>query len=580
MRGLRAAGLLCLFLLVAVGITTARDNPRGQMALTQTAGPSITPTVTPPPATEAIHVVREGETLFRIALRYGVSVNNLATANGITNPALIFAGQRLRIPGRAAPTAAPSRTPAPPTATFTATTVPAPTTTYTVQRGDTLFKIAARFNTTVSTLLRLNRINNPNLIFIGQRLQLPAAAATPTVATPVGTTLPLTATPTPTTDQGGGAAATEEPTTISSRGYGFAFGIEAFMIGQDSQALTTQAAAMGMQWVKQEVNWRDIEPVKDELDFSQLDAVVEALNGAGINILLTVRSAPRWAFTPMTFDDGNVNTGEAGSPDDVEDFARFMIALTSRYVGRVQAYEIWNEPNLRREWNNAVNPLGAASYINLLRAGYNAVKAADPAAVVVSAGLAPTGLFDVVNAQNDRVFLRELFQLGLAEISDVIGAHPLGWSNPPDTFCCAQPVGVDGYYQDSSFYFRETLQAYRNIMVEAGDSSTPIWVTKFGWGTSQDTYAPSEKNIYVSWTTLGEQAIYNTRAFELGRQFGYIGPMFLYNLNGCAIQSSLEEVCFYSMFDLNDAERPTYGAIRDLITPPIAMPEVSPTPGS
>jgi hypothetical protein len=213
----------------------------------------------------------------------------------------------------------------------------------------------------------------------------------------------------------------------------------------------------------------------------------------------------------------------------------------------------------------------------LLRVGYASVKANDPAAVVVSAGLAPTGYFDAQNAQNDRLFLRELYDLGLAEVSDAIGAHPLGWSNPPDTFCCAQPVGVEGYYQDSSFYFRETLQAYRDIMVEAGDNATPIWVTKFGWGSSQDTYEPSTGYEYVAWTTLGEQAIYNTRAFELGRQFGYIGPMFFYNLNGCAAQNQLAEVCFYGMFDLNGAERPTYGAIRDLITPPIAMPETSPT---
>ncbi len=575
MRGLRAACLFSLLLMLAIGSTTARDNPYGKVLLTATVSPSTTPV----PANEVTHVVRQGETLFRIALRYGISVSDLAAANGITNPSLIYAGQRLRIPGRVAPTATSTRTPAPPTATInaTATPVPAPTTTYTVQRGDTLLKIASRFNTTVSGILRLNRINNPNLIFVGQQLQIRAVSGTPVATLTTSSPIPVTVPPTAVSDQGGGEATEEVVEAPITRGFGFAFGIEAFMLGQDSSALTAQASAMGMQWVKQEVNWSVLEPVKGEIDFSELDVVVEALNGAGINILLTVRSAPRWSFTSVTLPDGTLNP-EAGPPDNLSDFEVFMTALVSRYAGRVQAYEIWNEPNLRREWNSATHPLGPSSYIDLLRAGYTAVKASDPAAVVLSAGLAPTGYFDASNAQNDRLFLRELYELGLAEVSDAIGAHPLGWSNPPDSFCCAQPVGVEGYYQDSSFYFRETLQAYRDIMVSAADGSTPIWVTKFGWGTSQDTYEPSPTNIYVSWTTLGEQAIYNTRAFELGRQFGFIGPMFLYNLNGCAIESPLEEVCFYGMFDLNSQERPTFGAIRDLITPPIALPEVSPTP--
>ncbi|HUN05405.1 MAG TPA: LysM peptidoglycan-binding domain-containing protein [Aggregatilineales bacterium] len=577
MRGLRTISVTCLSLLLAIGIASARDNPHGKTLLTATVSPSTTPT----PANEETHVVRQGETLFRIALRYNISVSDLAAANGITNPALIYAGQTLRIPGQVAPTATATRTSAPPTATpnATATPVPPPTTSYTVQRGDTLLKIASRFETTVNALLRLNRISNPNLIFVGQQLQIPASTGIPAATLPAGTSLPATVVPTSVSDQENVESTEAVVAAPITRGYGFAFGIEAFMLGNDSSTLTSQASAMGMQWVKQEVAWSALEPVKGELDFSQLDEVIDALNEAGINILLTVRSAPRWAFTPITLPDGTLNP-EAGPPDNAADFEAFMTALVSRYAGRVQAYEIWNEPNLRREWNSATHPLGASSYIDLLRTGYTAVKANDAAAVVISAGLAPTGYFDASNAQNDRLFLQELYELGLAEISDAIGAHPLGWSNPPDAFCCAQPVGVEGYYQDSSFYFRETLQAYRDIVVTAGDSSTPIWVTKFGWGTSQDTYEPSPTNIYVSWTTLGEQAIYNTRAFELGRQFGYIGPMFLYNLNGCGIQSPLEEVCFYGMFDLNGQERPSFAAIRDLITPPIALPEVSPTPGS
>jgi hypothetical protein len=222
----------------------------------------------------------------------------------------------------------------------------------------------------------------------------------------------------------------------------------------------------------------------------------------------------------------------------------------------VQAYEIWHEPNLRREWNSTIHTISADSYGELLRVAYSAVKSADPGAVVVSAGLAPTGYNDGVNAINDRLFLRGLYAAGLAANSDAVGAHPKGWANPPDSVCCSASIGVTTHYQDPSFYFLNTLNDYRQIMVENNDSSTPIWATEFGWGTGEDTDPPSETNIFVSYTTLGEQAIYVPRAFEVGEELGFIGPMFLYNLNGCLAQLPSIESCYYSLLNPEGAQRP------------------------
>ncbi len=123
------------------------------------------------------HVVQPGETLFRIALRYGLTVEQLAAANGITNPAQIFAGQVLVIPQRggsgSGPGAAP--TPAPGGSASGART-------YTVQAGDTLFSIARRNNTTVDTLVRLNGLSNANVLFVGQVLILSSGSPPPTQA--------------------------------------------------------------------------------------------------------------------------------------------------------------------------------------------------------------------------------------------------------------------------------------------------------------------------------------------------------------------------------------------------------------
>jgi spore coat assembly protein SafA len=112
----------------------------------------------PVPAPPEVYVVRPGDTLFAIARRFGVTLEQLLAANPqITDPDRIFPGERINIPAAAPP----------PGTMF-----------YTVQPGDTLFLIARRFDTTVETLLRLNpQITNPALIFPGQSIRVPAPAS-------------------------------------------------------------------------------------------------------------------------------------------------------------------------------------------------------------------------------------------------------------------------------------------------------------------------------------------------------------------------------------------------------------------
>ncbi len=108
-----------------------------------------------------VHIVQPGETLFRIALQYGLTTNELAERNGITNTWTIYAGQTLIISDADAP-AATAETPQ---------ETPTPTnTSHTVTRGESLRKIADAYGTTVSELIRLNQLSNPNFIFPGQVL--------------------------------------------------------------------------------------------------------------------------------------------------------------------------------------------------------------------------------------------------------------------------------------------------------------------------------------------------------------------------------------------------------------------------
>ncbi|WP_270812560.1 LysM peptidoglycan-binding domain-containing protein [Exiguobacterium sp. CinTr1] len=115
-------------------------------------------------STNKTYTVKSGDTLYSIARTYGVTVSALAAANNITNYSLIYVGQVLIIPG---------------------TTVTPPTTTvkYTVKSGDTLYKIATMYNTTVAKIAAANNIANVNSIYVGQVLVIPGTTVTPPTTT-------------------------------------------------------------------------------------------------------------------------------------------------------------------------------------------------------------------------------------------------------------------------------------------------------------------------------------------------------------------------------------------------------------
>ena len=115
------------------------------------------PTQTPSPTGEVTHVVQRGENLFRIALRYGTTVQAIASANGITNPSLVHVGRTLTIPSSGTEPPSP----------------PAGDTTYTVQPGDNLFRIALRYNISYLYLAQYNGIASPSNIYVGQVLRIP-----------------------------------------------------------------------------------------------------------------------------------------------------------------------------------------------------------------------------------------------------------------------------------------------------------------------------------------------------------------------------------------------------------------------
>ncbi len=143
-------------------------DPSPSASPTETEAPEETedPATEDEPQEDITYTVVRGDTLSAIAARFGSTVAAIAERNGITNVNLIFVNQKIVIPGSGA--ASSDSESAGDSGSASADT----TTTYTVVRGDTLWAIARRYDVTVSQLVEWNDIDNPRLIFAGQKIRI------------------------------------------------------------------------------------------------------------------------------------------------------------------------------------------------------------------------------------------------------------------------------------------------------------------------------------------------------------------------------------------------------------------------
>ncbi len=347
-----------------------------------------------------VHVVQPGENLFRISLRYNVSMADIAAANNISNVNLIFAGQQLIIPSGGTTTPPPTTTQEPGGGQPGGGTPSA----YTVVRGDTLGSIARRFGTTYQAIASANGIANPNLIFPGQVLNIPGGTGTPG-----GGTQPPPAGPGPVTG-------------------GFELGGQVFGFG-----FSDQMRGAGMTWAKIQIRWRRGQ------DTSAAQSAIDAARSRGFKILVSVVGEPgELAQNPTQY---------------YQDFAN--------YLGQVAALgpdgiEVWNEMNIDREWPSGL--ISGAQYTQMLRAAYGAIKAANSNVLVISGAPAPTGFFGGCSTQgcDDDAFIRQMAAAGASSVLDCVGIHYNEGIVPP-TATSGDPRGNSGHY---TRYYQSMVNVY------------------------------------------------------------------------------------------------------------------------
>jgi len=338
----------------------------------------------------------------------------------------------------------------------------------------------------------------------------------------------------------------------------FSFGIDVDLFYKDYDEVLGYVDDLGIEWVRQQVWWEHIEGSKGYYVWDELDNVVEAVGQHHHKLLVSIVRSPGWAT-----EDGN-----PGMPADPNDLGDFLHAMATRYRGRIQAYEIWNEQNYAVE--NAGYVQGPGRYVELLKVAYTRIKEADPLAIVLFGPLTPTGVNDPAIAIDDIAYLEAAYRYQdgvVRNYFDVLAAHVAGTLNPPETLWPDNPGPGPGWVDHPTHYFRH-VENIRKVMEENGDGDKQIWITEFGWASIEGiTEVPAPGYEYAGYNTAQDQADYLVRALEMGRTTyqPWMGAMFIWNLNFARTNPPDDQKSAFGLIDPAGNPRPAYHAVKDYV---------------
>ncbi|MGJ3240201.1 MAG: cellulase family glycosylhydrolase [Anaerolineae bacterium] len=304
---------------------------------------------------------------------------------------------------------------------------------------------------------------------------------------------------------------------------------------------------LNFSYIKQTFPWRELEPRPDEWDFTQSDRIVALAEQWALQLVVRLGQSPDWASGLSSIDDD----AHDAPPLELDDWAAYCATIAERYQGRIVAYQIWNEPNLQREWGEqAPDP---TAYVDLLARCSDAIREADPQAIVISAGLSPTG-GPMPIAMPDDQYLDAMYQADFQQYVDVVGVHAPGFAPPsygPDD------AEADNDPRWASFRRVEDL---RKIMIRHDDAGRQMAILEFGYTT--DTSNPD-----YSWFAVSEdlQAQYIVEAYQYASENWrpWIGLMNLIYLPDSQWTAEDEE-WWWAIITPDGRARPAFFALAEM----------------
>ncbi|MEL7434844.1 MAG: hypothetical protein AAFN11_12945, partial [Chloroflexota bacterium] len=340
----------------------------------------------------------------------------------------------------------------------------------------------------------------------------------------------------------------------------------------------------GFGWIRQEFPWEDLEVdgrgqftdtrvdydgdgEPDTIDaWEKYDRIVDLADEYDLQMIVRLSNPPNWSRE----ENFETLAGPLAPPDDYQDFVNYAVAVAERYQGRIQYFQVWNEPNIYPEWGE--NPVSPADYTRMLCMTYEALKAVDPDIVVISGTIAPTDSLDGYFGYHDLAFIQVMYDNGAAECFDVLSAQGYGLNSGP----------TDRRRRVTYLsYARHVL--YRDLMVANGDAEKAIWLSEVAWNPTNELclqtgecLAPEEvAGVYNFGAVTNEQAArYLPEAYERAREeWSWIGHLSYWHFTRPTIEEADQAFYWFRMVEADYSPEdptftplPVYNSAQDYLT--------------
>ncbi|HBL40683.1 MAG TPA: hypothetical protein DDY98_03575 [Ruminococcaceae bacterium] len=280
--------------------------------------------------------------------------------------------------------------------------------------------------------------------------------------------------------------------------------------GRSQSQICTAAVNACVPIVRDEVNWWTVEPVKNQLSMPERASWNKSATDKGIKCLVVLSYGnPIYDFgqaSQADLDAGGswdcIMPVRDGNPETTADdeyfdaYVRYVDFVSKSLAGKVEAYEIWNEPDIKGF--NTKEATGA-DYAELLKAAYQTIKHNDPNVTVLGGSIA---------LHTD--FIDAMMKAGAGKYMDGLSVHYYLSKNAPEKQA------------------RKRLDKYRDVLVKYGYGKMPVWLTETGWA-----------NCYVDELTQAQYIVRNAVLYdEFLLDYGIEGRYFTYELQDSSITSS------------------------------------------
>ena len=306
----------------------------------------------------------------------------------------------------------------------------------------------------------------------------------------------------------------------------------------------------GIGWIKQQFPWEEIEQPRkgqywdtkySQVTWAKFDDLVARAEQHGLKVIARLDRPPAWARSNQE--------RHSHPPDDFDDFGDFVTTTVDRYRGRVEHFQIWNEPNLGTEWTGRVDP---DAYAELLEIAYTRAKAANPNAVVLCAPLAINLERGPVNL-NELEYLDQLYAAGAQPYFDIMLANAYGMDRPP-----TEPPRTD------TLNFQR-VRLLRDVMVRHNDGEKAVWFNEYGWNASPPTMPPEQliwrrvtEQQQAEWTVEG--------VLHARREWPWVGSIMIWYFRQVGDISPAQSEYYFRMVEPDFAPRPVYFAVKRAAT--------------